>query len=645
MKTLIEDYALIGDGETAALVSRDGSIDWLCWPRFDSDACFAALLGSPESGRWLIGLAEGAPPGHAAARRYRPDTLVMETDLVAPGGSARLIDFMPIREDAAALVRIVEGIEGTCRLRMDLRLRFDYGTISPWTCPTADGFAATVGPDRVVLRAPVPLRMLDHAAEAEFTVAAGQRLAFVLCYHNASQPVPPPLDAEAALGQTQAFWRDWIGRFDDARTRWPEAVRRSLITLKAMIYRPTGGLIAAPTTSLPEAPGGKKNWDYRYCWLRDSTFTLGALINAGYHEEARSWRDWLLRAIGGSPGKMQIMYRLDGGRHLEEWSIAGLSGYRYAHPVRIGNAAAMQTQVDVWGEVLDTLHLADLAGLPRSAHADRVRRELTEHLASIWDRPGAGLWESRGEPRHYTYSRVMAWVGIDRFLRLQDGAADDEMRRRMAALRDRIHQEVCHEGWNEGLGTFTQVLWRPRTRCERAAAAFGRLPASRRSPDVQHHRRNRAGLDGGWACPAHQAQRRRQPRGHFPGLLLLDGRLPEPTRQDRGGGGAVRARSGCPERSRAFVRGVQCPGAPAVGQLSAGPDPPCRGEHRLGFVGTGPATRGRVARGDLATDPGACCIPQRVNVQCRNQGAGAFARCKSGVMRGLARSERPRLAQ
>ncbi|WP_428488348.1 glycoside hydrolase family 15 protein [Rhodopila sp.] len=456
MSKPLEDYGLIGDGETAALVDREGSIDWLCWPRFDSDACFAALLGNPEHGSWLIGLADDTAPASAHTRRYQPNTMVMETDLVTAEGTVRLIDFMPIREDAAALVRIVHGVQGTCRLRMDLRLRFDYGMMLPWIDPVDGGFVATVGPDRVVLHAPVPIRSDGHRVQAEFTVSAGQRLAFVLRHHAPSQPVPPPLDAEAALARTQAFWRDWIGRFDDSKTRWPDAVRRSLLTLKAMIYRPTGGLVAAPTTSLPEAPGGTKNWDYRYCWLRDSTFTLGALVNAGYHEEARAWRDWLLRAIGGSPGKMRIMYRIDGSRHLDEWSVAGLPGYRHAVPVRIGNAASTQLQIDVWGEVLDTLHLADLAGLPQSNHADRVRRGLVEHLAAIWDQPGSGLWESRKQPRHYTYSRVMAWVGIDRFLRAHVADAGDAMLQRLAALRSEIHQEVCREGWNEGLGSFTQ---------------------------------------------------------------------------------------------------------------------------------------------------------------------------------------------
>ncbi len=456
MSAPLEDYALLGDGESAALLGRDGSIDWLCWPRFDSAACLAALIGDADNGRWLIGPADRS--GAATTRRYEADTLIMETEFTTSGGRMRLTDFMPIREDVACLIRIVEGLEGTCLARMELRLRFDYGIMLPWIEPTGDGFAAIAGPDTIVLHAPVPLNIEDHTARAAFTVGPGQRLAFVLRHLPSHLPPSPPLDPEAALARTRAFWRAWAGRFDVGRTRWPDAVKRSLITLKAMIYRPTGGLVAAPTTSLPEAPGGGMNWDYRYCWLRDSTFTLGALINAGYHEEARSWRDWLLRAIGGSPGTMRIMYRVDGDRHLDEWCVAGLSGYRYALPVRVGNAASTQLQLDVWGEVLDTLHLADRAGLPSSAQADRLRTTLAEHLAGIWQQPGAGMWESRGPPRHYTYSRVMAWVGIDRFVRAHGGGATQPGAPPMAELRDRIHREVCREGWNQGLGTFTQYF-------------------------------------------------------------------------------------------------------------------------------------------------------------------------------------------
>lgn len=456
MSQLLEDYALIGDGETAALVGRDGSIDWLCLPRFDSDACFSALLGKSEHGRWVIGPAKTGA-GVGMTRSYRKDTLILETEIVTSSGTARVIDFMPMREGNPVLVRIVVGVEGATDLRMDMRMRFDYGSLPPWMERRDDGFVGKVGPDLVRLYAPVPVRVEQQATEAEFTVTAAQRLAFVLHYGSSVSQEPANLDAEAALVETEKFWRSWIGRFDNSKTHWPDAVRRSLITLKAMIYRPTGGIVAAPTTSLPEAPGGTMNWDYRYCWLRDSTFTLSALLNAGYHDEAIRWRDWLLRAIAGKPDRMRIMYRVDGGRHLDEWTIDWLPGYRRAVPVRVGNKAGTQFQLDVWGEVLDSLHLGERAGLPASDQVQRIRERLVEQVEAVWTDPGSGLWESRSEARHYTYSKTMAWVGIDRFLR--GGAsrtAPAEQVRRLTALRQEIHDDICHEGWNEGIGAFTQ---------------------------------------------------------------------------------------------------------------------------------------------------------------------------------------------
>ncbi|MGI4795852.1 MAG: glycoside hydrolase family 15 protein [Janthinobacterium lividum] len=458
MSSPIEDYALIGDGETAALVSRSGSVDWLCWPRFDDDACFAALLGTPEHGCWMITPHDAVT---ATNRRYQDDTLVVETDFETRDGTVRLIDFMPARETCSSLVRIVVGLRGRVAMRSELRLRFDYGALPPWCEATDDGSVARVGPDMVVLRAPVPVKVHQRCQEASFTVAQGERLAFVLSYGPASQAVPGPVDAEQALNATQAYWREWIGRFDNSKTNWPAEVRRSLITLKAMIHRPSGGLVAAPTTSLPEAPGGDMNWDYRYCWLRDATFTLGALLNAGYHEEARDWRDWLLRAIAGSPGRMRIMYRVDGARHLAEWNVDTLPGYRYASPVRVGNAASTQHQIDVYGEVLDCLSLARAGGLGVSDQEKVAQTKIVEHLEKVWNTEGSGVWESRAEPRQYTYSKAMAWVGVDRvlrFLQSDEGHAnaDPAMVERLTALRRTIHDEVCREGWNEGLGTFTQ---------------------------------------------------------------------------------------------------------------------------------------------------------------------------------------------
>ena len=460
MSRPIEDYALLGDGQTAALVSRDGSVDWLCLPRFSSDACFAALLGKDEHGCWRL-----APAGKVAktVRRYQADTMVLETELEAEGGAVRLIEFMPSGGGGPSLVRIVEGVRGRVAMRSDLRLRFDYGFLPPWSEPIDGGSKAQAGPDMVVLRTTVPLRIDQHSQEADFTVAEGERVAFVLSYGRAPGGLPPPVDAEAALSATQRFWRGWIGRFDNSRTQWPGAVRRSLITLKAMIDRESGGLVAAPTTSLPEAPGGAMNWDYRYCWLRDSSFTLDTLLNAGFTEEAKVWRDWLLRAIAGEPSRMRIMYHTDGARHLAEWTVDGLPGYRYGTPVRIGNAASTQHQIDVFGEVLDCLSLARKGGLPVTRQERLAQRQIVEHLADVWDTAGSGIWESRAEPRQYTYSKAVAWAGVDRVLRFMQsdagrGDADDGTIKRLTTLRQRIHDQTCSEGWNEGIGSFTQYF-------------------------------------------------------------------------------------------------------------------------------------------------------------------------------------------
>ena len=454
MTARIEDYALLGDGETAALVDRRASIDWLCWPRFDSDACFASLLGNAEHGRWQIAPRDDAA---AAARRYQPDTLVLETDFTTDTGGVRVTDFMPMRSAAPTLVRIVTGLRGEVAMRMDLCLRFDYGLMPPWTEPVEGGFTAKVGPDLVVLRAAVPVEVERHSAHAAFSVAAGQRLAFVLSYGASTDEPPGQVDAERALAETQAFWRTWIGKFDKP-TDWPDAVRRSLITLKALVHRPSGGLIAAPTTSLPEQPGGSSNWDYRYCWLRDATFTLSALLNAGYEEEARGWQAWILRAIAGSPDRLRIMYRVDGARRLDERTIDWLPGFRSASPVREGNLAAGQHQVDVYGELLDALDLAARAGIESGEQCAHVQQAVMAELERVWDSAGQGLWESRGQPRHYTYSRAMAWVGVDRFLRSAAAGRGVEAAtlQRFARLRDQIHQDVCRNGFDDGLGHFVQ---------------------------------------------------------------------------------------------------------------------------------------------------------------------------------------------
>jgi GH15 family glucan-1,4-alpha-glucosidase len=453
MSALLEDYGLIGDGRTAALICRDGSLDWLCWPRFDSDACFAALLGTSDHGRWLIAPAEEA----RITRRYLPDTLILETTFETTSGTATLIDFMPIGTPASSVVRLLVGQRGAMPLRLSIGLRFDYGHIMPWVEACDRGFVAKVGPDFVTFHAPVPITISHACTTAEFTVTAGQRLAFVLSYAPTDRREPIHLDVEQALVGTRQHWQKWIGHFDKP-THWPDAVRRSLLTLRALIHHPTGALVAAPTTSLPERPGSVLNWDYRSCWLRDAAFTLGALLNAGYHEEATAWRNWILRTVAAEPAKLNIMYRVDGGRSLGERTLDWLPGYRWATPVRVGNAAAEQHQGDVYGELIDTMELATRAGIHQSDHGRHTEREIIKYIEKTWDKPGQGMWESRGEPRHYTYPRVMAWVAVDRFLRsaARYGHAEPDMLTRLQKLCLHIHAEVCREGYDASLGTFVQ---------------------------------------------------------------------------------------------------------------------------------------------------------------------------------------------
>jgi GH15 family glucan-1,4-alpha-glucosidase len=452
MPTRIEDYALLGDLQTAALVGMDGSIDWLCLPRFDSPACFAALLHDDTAGHWRIAAA-GATV--ATSRRYRPDTLILETDWDTTDGRVRVIDFMPPRGEAADVVRIVQGLAGTVPMRMALRLRFDYGHIVPWVHRSGPDLAAVAGPDAVWLRTLVDLRGRDRTTVSEFTVAAGQSVPFVLTYQQSHLPSPDPVDPAIALAETEEFWTQWIaaGNYDGG---WPDAVRRGLITLKALTYGPTGGIVAAATTSLPERLGGPRNWDYRYCWLRDATFTLQALLGTGYVAEAKAWREWLLRAVAGDPADLQIMYGLDGTRRIPEYTLDWLSGYEASAPVRIGNAAADQLQLDVWGEVLEGLHLSREAGIAATDTAWNLQRALLEYLEGNWQRPDNSLWEVRGPRRHFVHSKVLAWVAFDR-------AADSVLRHglpgpadRWLALRDQIHAEVCTRGFDERRNTFTQ---------------------------------------------------------------------------------------------------------------------------------------------------------------------------------------------
>jgi GH15 family glucan-1,4-alpha-glucosidase len=410
MALRIEDYALIGDCKTAALVGRDGSIDWLCWPRFDSAACFAALLGEVENGRWLIAPKESQ---FSTSRRYRPGTLVLETEFRTETGSAAVIDFMP-PADGADLVRIVAGQSGRVVFKTELVVRFNYGGAVPWVDRLDDGsINAIAGPERLLLRTPVALYGEDLRTVGEFAVEAGQSIPFALSYGASFQSPSPAIDCREALARTEAFWREWSDRCPDVGP-WTEAVKRSLITLKALTYAPTGGIVAAATTSLPERLGGVRNWDYRYCWLRDATFTLLAFMNLGYYDEARAWRDWLIRAVAGSPSQTQIMYGVGGERWLPELTVPWLHGYENSTPVRIGNGASQQLQLDVFGEIADAIFQALKAGMMPSERGRALRPVVLEYLATVWRQPDEGIWEVRGGPQHFVHSKVMAWVAFDR---------------------------------------------------------------------------------------------------------------------------------------------------------------------------------------------------------------------------------------
>jgi GH15 family glucan-1,4-alpha-glucosidase len=452
MASRIEDYALIGDCLSCALVGRDGSIDWLCWPRFDSGACFAALLGDPQHGRWQIAPAGEARPGR---RRYRDDTLILETDFEVDNGAVTVIDFMPPRGEAPDAVRIVEGRRGTVAMRMELIIRFDYGSILPWVRHIEHGISATAGPDMLRLVTPVELRGEDLTTVAEFTVAEGQRIPFILTWYPSHHREPQYVEAERALEDTESWWREWSAR-STYQGPWREAVVRSLITLKAMTYAPTGGIVAAPTTSLPEQLGGERNWDYRYCWLRDATFTLYALALTGYSDEAYAWREWLLRAVAGSPAELQIMYGIAGERRLTEMEIPWLPGYERSRPVRIGNAASNQFQLDVFGEVIGAFYHGRSMGLDVSGADLELGRSLLRFLEVNWDRPDEGIWEVRGGRRHFTHSKVMSWVAFDRAVKAVEHFGLQGPVERWRDIRDAIHEQVCREGFDAGVGAFVQ---------------------------------------------------------------------------------------------------------------------------------------------------------------------------------------------
>ncbi|MFF2654769.1 glycoside hydrolase family 15 protein [Streptomyces sp. NPDC058045] len=456
MRQLIEDYAIIGDHQTAALVARNGSVDWLCLPRFDSPACFAALLGDEHNGHWRIA-PEGA--GTCTRRAYRPGTLVLDTEWDTPTGRVRVTDLMPQRDRWPDLVRIVEGRSGKVTVRSALRLRFDYGSIVPWMRRSDGHRVAVAGPDSVWLRSEpdVPCWGEDFTTHSEFTVGKGERVAFVLTWHPSHEPRPKLIDPFKALRQSERDWRNWAGHCGYSGPH-REAVIRSLITLKALTYAPTGGIVAAATTSLPEEPGGVRNWDYRYCWLRDSTLTLGALITAGHLDEAKAWRDWLLRAVAGSPADLQIMYGLSGERRIPEFEVDWLPGFADSHPVRIGNLAVEQRQLDVYGEVIDSLQLAARRGLGAKPHAWNIQRSLLDFLESAWREPDAGLWEVRGPEQHFVHSKIMAWVAADRAVRAMEAAPELKGDvNRWRRMREEVRQDVSTRGFDQDRGTFTQT--------------------------------------------------------------------------------------------------------------------------------------------------------------------------------------------
>jgi GH15 family glucan-1,4-alpha-glucosidase len=454
MPSRIEDYAIIGDHHSAALVAKDGSIDWLCLPRFDSGACFAALLGTPDHGRWQIAPAGGV---ERITRRYRPGTLILETEFHTADGAVRVTDCMPVRDREANVVRLVEGIHGRVPMRMELVIRFDYGSIVPWVRSHGAHLTAIAGPDALHLHAGVKAHGEDFKTVADFEVSKGERVPFVLTWHPSNEPNPRSLDARDAIDQTQAHWEEWTARREPTE-EWDDAILRSLITLKALTYSPTGGIVAAATTSLPEQLGGVRNWDYRYCWLRDATFTLFSLLSAGFEEEARAWRTWLLRAIAGKPEELQIVYGPAGERRLTELELDWLPGYERSAPVRIGNAASRQFQLDVYGEVVDLLHQArtlDFATDQEEA-VWAVELAVLDFLESDWDQPDEGIWEVRGPRRHFTHSKVMVWVALDRAVNDVEhyglaGPVD-----RWRALRQEVHDQVCREGFDAERGTFVQ---------------------------------------------------------------------------------------------------------------------------------------------------------------------------------------------
>jgi GH15 family glucan-1,4-alpha-glucosidase len=451
----IEDYAFLSDTQTGALVSRDGCVDWLCFPRFDSGACFASLLGTTKNGHWFFQPKEKV---RKVTRRYRGHSLILETLMETEGGAVRLIDFMPPRGKNPDLIRIIEGVRGTVQMQMELIIRYDYGQVIPWVRQNHGGLEAIAGPDALILRTPVKTQGKDLTTVAEFAVEKGARVPFVLTWFSSHRPPPKKVRAGSALRQTERYWARWAEQFRIGG-KWRDAVIRSLITLKGLTYAPSGGIVAAATTSLPEELGGVRNWDYRYCWLRDATFTLFALTGAGHVEEARSWRTWLLRAIAGSPDQMQILYGVNGERRLEEYELPWLSGYENSKPVRVGNGAALQFQLDVYGEVVSSMYQACRVGIKMDKTAWALQISLLKFLEDNWEKPDEGIWEVRGGRKLFTHSKMMAWLAFHRGVQLVEkcGYRADEHIDRWRHLRDQIHRQVCERGFNPRKNAFTQV--------------------------------------------------------------------------------------------------------------------------------------------------------------------------------------------